>query len=89
MLVVRGWPPATHPPEASENWLRVDPRQDLRTVGQTTIYGLGPFMSSTVRSRLDRFPILSSTASVITPPCRAYRRNVNARDANTAPPVLY
>uniref|UniRef100_M1DFS2 Uncharacterized protein n=1 Tax=Solanum tuberosum TaxID=4113 RepID=M1DFS2_SOLTU len=43
------------------------------------------FRSSTSKSRIDRFPIFSSATSVIMPPRRAYRRNVNGRNANAAP----
>uniref|UniRef100_M1DYB3 Gag-pol polyprotein n=1 Tax=Solanum tuberosum TaxID=4113 RepID=M1DYB3_SOLTU len=44
--------------------------------------------SSTVRSRIDRFPIFTSAASVIMPHHRANARNMNARNANASPPVL-
>uniref|UniRef100_M0ZP76 Gag-pol polyprotein n=1 Tax=Solanum tuberosum TaxID=4113 RepID=M0ZP76_SOLTU len=45
------------------------------------------FRFSASRSRLDRFPISSSTESVIMHPRRANARNMNARNVNTAPPV--
>ncbi|WMV55524.1 hypothetical protein MTR67_048909 [Solanum verrucosum] len=47
----------------------------------------GRFRFSASRSRLDRFPISSSTESVIMPLRRAYIRNTNARNANAVPLV--
>uniref|UniRef100_M1AKQ0 Uncharacterized protein n=1 Tax=Solanum tuberosum TaxID=4113 RepID=M1AKQ0_SOLTU len=44
------------------------------------------FRFSASRSRLDRFPISSSSALVIMPPRRAYGRNVNACNSNAVSP---
>ncbi|KAH0651783.1 hypothetical protein KY284_031695 [Solanum tuberosum] len=48
---------------------------------------LAGFRFSASISRIDRFPISSLAVSMIMPPRRAYARNANARNANTAPPV--
>uniref|UniRef100_M1DR19 Uncharacterized protein n=1 Tax=Solanum tuberosum TaxID=4113 RepID=M1DR19_SOLTU len=51
------------------------------------IFSCCRFMFSASRSHIDRFPLFSSTTSVIRPPRRANARNVNARNASVALPV--